>query len=231
MNLHLRYIQGLQSVVQSVGVVGPGTGVYDEAVGAHRFANEADHLALVLRLPELQVQALKLFLDEPLYVVEGHGSVDFGTPGAEGAKVHAVEDEDLTQRPPRSPRGPLLRSRARYLRVFRYLRGARTCAVAGRLWTGVSYRGPSPGVPDRCRRRARGGASLRPRSDPGGYPSGLGRSARGRGWRRRPFRQRLPYRGTGCILLRPRGRGLSYGRSSGLRAGRFPARLRRPPSL
>src|ERR671912_816861 len=128
MNLDFRYIQGFQGVVQSVRVVGPSTGVYDEPVGDRRFLYETDHLALVVRLPELQVQSRKLVLDELLYVVEGHGSVDFGATGAEGAEVHAVEDEDLTQRSLRSPRALLPRSQARSVRVCQCLRVARICA-------------------------------------------------------------------------------------------------------
>src|SRR5918992_816709 len=96
MNLDLRYIQGFQGIVQGVRVVGPGSCVYDEPVAARRFPYETDHLALVVRLPEPEVQSRNLFFDEPLYVVEGHGSVDFGAAGAE---VHTVKDEDLTQRP------------------------------------------------------------------------------------------------------------------------------------
>src|SRR5215218_6424260 len=115
MNLHFRCIQRFQGVVQSVRIVAPGTGVYDEPVGARRFPYETDHLTLGVRLPELQVQSRKLVLDEPLYVVEGHGPVDFGAAGAEGTEVHAVEDENLTQRSLRSPRGLLLRSRAHSL--------------------------------------------------------------------------------------------------------------------
>src|SRR5215217_419760 len=144
MNLHLRYIQGFQSVVQCVRVVGPGARVYDEPVRAGHFSNEGYHLSLEIRLPELQIQCRKLVLDEPLYVVEGHGSVDFGAAGAEGTQVHAVEDEDLTQRSPRSPRGLPPRPRARSLRVDLYLRGARTCAGRTRPLPGVSCRGSSP---------------------------------------------------------------------------------------
>src|SRR5215217_5910032 len=45
MNLHRRYIQDFQSVVQSVRIVGPCTGVYDEPVRARRFPRKTDHLA------------------------------------------------------------------------------------------------------------------------------------------------------------------------------------------
>src|SRR5215203_4978883 len=128
MDLHFRYVQSLQGVVQSVGVVGPGARVYDEPGSARRFSNEGDHLTLGVSLPELQVQIRKLVFDEPLYVEESRGSVDFGTTGAEGAQVHAVEDEHLTQRSPRWPRGLLPRPRGCSLRASLRLRGARTCA-------------------------------------------------------------------------------------------------------
>src|SRR5918994_2575861 len=108
MNLDFRYIQGFQGVVQGVRVVGPSTGVYDEPVAARRFPYETDHLALVVRLPEPEVQSRKLVLDEPLYIIEGHGPVDLGAAGAEGTEVPAVEDVNLTQRRLRSPREPHL---------------------------------------------------------------------------------------------------------------------------
>src|SRR5215210_3764028 len=113
MNLHLRYFHRFQSVVQSVRVVGPRAGVDDEPVGVRRFPYETDHLALGVRLPELEIQVRKLVPDELLYVVEGHGSVDIGTAGAEGAQVHTIQDEDSTQRPLLSPGGLPDPSRAR----------------------------------------------------------------------------------------------------------------------
>src|SRR5215210_36845 len=97
MNLHLWYIQGFQSIMQSVRVVGPGSRVYNEPVGVRRLSNKADHLALGVRLPVLEVQSREFVLDKPLYVVEGHGSVDFGSACSEGAQVHTVEYEGLTQ--------------------------------------------------------------------------------------------------------------------------------------
>src|SRR5215207_4928244 len=128
MNLYFGYIQSFQSVMQSVSVVGPGAGVYDEAFRSRCFSNETDHLTLEVCLPELQIQPRKFVPQKSLYVVETHGSVDFGTAGAEGSQVHAVEDEDLTQRSPRSLRGLRPRSQGRSRRACRCLRGARTCA-------------------------------------------------------------------------------------------------------
>src|SRR5215210_8775370 len=71
--LDLGYIQRLKRVVERVGVVRPGTGVDDYPVGARRLAHEPDHLPLVIRLPELELDARELLPQNPLYVVEGVG--------------------------------------------------------------------------------------------------------------------------------------------------------------
>src|ERR687895_2515650 len=118
--------------------MGPRAGVYGKPVRGRRFPYEADHRTLGVRLPELEIQVRKFVPEEVLYVVEGHGSVDFGAAGAEGSKVHAVENEDLTQRSLRSPRELLLRSQAHSLRDCRCLRGARICARRVRLQQSVS---------------------------------------------------------------------------------------------
>src|SRR5215207_2741109 len=105
MNLDLRYIHRLERVVQRVRVVRPGASVYDQPVGICRLSYETDHLAFEVRLPELEVHVRERFPDEPLYVVEGHGSVDLRASGTQGAQVYAVEDVDPSQRRLPSPRG------------------------------------------------------------------------------------------------------------------------------
>src|SRR5215218_2503869 len=102
-NLHLRHtLECLQGVMQGVGVVGPGAGVNHDTSTITGFTHEAHHLALVIRLPELEIYVREPLTQSPFYVAEGQGPVDLRPARPQGSQVHSVEDEHPSQpKPPR----------------------------------------------------------------------------------------------------------------------------------
>src|SRR5215212_7179931 len=102
-DLHLRHtLECLQGVVQGVGVVGPGAGVDHDTSTIPGFTHEAHHLALVIRLPELEIYLREPLTQSPLYVAERRGTVDLRPAHPQGSQVHSVEDEHPSQpEPPR----------------------------------------------------------------------------------------------------------------------------------
>src|SRR5829696_4232513 len=104
MGLHLEHVlDRLEGVVDGVGIVGPGAGVDSNPMTPPCFPDEANHLSLVVRLPELELHQGELLAQLLLYIAEGQGAVDLWPARPQGAEVHAVEHEHPSQRtPPRN---------------------------------------------------------------------------------------------------------------------------------
>jgi hypothetical protein len=82
--------------------VGPGAGVDHDTSTIPGFTHEAHHLALVIRLPELEIYLREPLTQSPLYVAEGQGTVDLRPTHPQGPQIHSVEDEHPSQpEPPR----------------------------------------------------------------------------------------------------------------------------------
>jgi hypothetical protein len=70
-------VDRLQGVVDSVGIVRPGSGVYHDHMTPTCFPDEIDHLSFVIRLPELELHLREALVQLLLYIAEGQGAVDF----------------------------------------------------------------------------------------------------------------------------------------------------------
>ena len=96
-HLDERYLEGLERVVDRPRVVRPGAGVDDQPVGgAERLMEEADVLALVVRLaaPHLEVELARPGVDLRLQVLDRLVAVDRLVAPAEQVEVDPVEDVD-----------------------------------------------------------------------------------------------------------------------------------------
>jgi hypothetical protein len=72
--LHLEH--ALEGVVDSAGIVGPGTWIDNDPMTLPCFADETDHLSLAVRLPELELYLSEALAQILLYIAEGQGTVD-----------------------------------------------------------------------------------------------------------------------------------------------------------
>src|SRR5215210_3174338 len=109
MNLYLRHGCDLQRVVDRVGVVGPCSRVYDQAIRVCCLVDPGHELPLVVGLADLELDVGEGVAQELLYVSQGLVAVYVGAARAQSTKVDAVEDEYPRQRRPPSPCGPPLR--------------------------------------------------------------------------------------------------------------------------
>src|SRR3712207_1721768 len=94
MNLHLRDRDGLQGVVDGVGIMGPGPGVQHQAIGVRSLLDPANKLPLVVGLAEREVGVGERLVQELLYVLQGLQAVDLGAALAQRSEVHPVEDKE-----------------------------------------------------------------------------------------------------------------------------------------
>ncbi len=81
MNLYLRYMNSLESVVDGVGVVGSSGRVKSQTVGVGCPVDPAHELALDVGLAELEFDAGEGVAQELLYILECVLAVDLGGGG------------------------------------------------------------------------------------------------------------------------------------------------------
>jgi hypothetical protein len=100
-DLHLENaLDRLEGIVDSVGIVGPSTWVDNDPMTLPCFPDETDHLSLVVRLPERELNPREALAQLLLYIAEGQGTVDLWPAHTQGTEVHAVEHEYPSQRIP-----------------------------------------------------------------------------------------------------------------------------------